>query len=218
VPVGDAVADVAGPALAIGLSPVPILAVLVVLTAGGPRRNAALLLAGWATALAVLGTVLTLLLEDAADTDTTGTAVARIVVGAALLVVALLQWRRGIDQAEETAWVARIARLRGREALAAGTLLVVTNVKNVPLLVLAAGALAAGDHDGAATAFALAVLVLVGSAGMAAPVLVAEVAGKRATPVLARWRGRLERHARAVIVVVFALVGLALVADGVLSL
>jgi hypothetical protein len=216
---GDAIAHVVGPALAIGFSPVPILAILVVLTSGGPRRNGALLLAGWAAALAVAGTVTTLLLDGTTEaSDTTGTAVARIVVGVALLGLALLQWRQGFERKEEAAWVARIARLRGRQALAAGAVLVATNVKNVPLLVLAAGQLAAHDHGATATAGALTVLVLVGSAGMAAPVLVSELAGARATPVLERWRGRLERHARAVVVAVFALVGLALVADGVASL
>jgi hypothetical protein len=53
---------------------------------------------------------------------------------------------------------------------------------------------------------------------MAAPVLLAGLAGSRATPILERWRGRLERHARAVIVAVFALVGVALVVDGALAL
>jgi hypothetical protein len=216
---GDATAHVIGPALAIGFSPVPILAILVVLTSGGPRRNGALLLAGWAAALAVAATALTLLLHGAAEaSDTTGTAVARIIVGVALLGAALLQWRRGFERAEEAAWVARIARLRGREALAAGAVLVATNVKNAPLLVLAAGQLAAHDHGGPATAGAVAALVLVGSAGMAAPVLLSELAGPRAAPALGRWRGRLERHARAVVVAVFALVGLALVADGVVAL
>jgi hypothetical protein len=216
---GDAIAHVIGPGLAIGFSPVPILAILIVLTSGGPRRNGALLLSGWAAALAVAGTALTLLLDGATEaSDTTGTAVARVVVGVALLGAALVQWRRGFERAEEAAWVARIARLRGHQALAAGVVLVATNVKNVPLLVLAAGQLAAHDHGRPATTGALAVLVLLGSAGMAAPVLVSELAGARATPILARWRGRLERHARAVVVAVFALVGLALVADGVLAL
>lgn len=94
---GQAVGQLIPLAVGVALSPLPIIAVILMLTSPDGRVAGSSFLAGWVSALAVLGTVV-LLAADEAQASSSGTpaawvSVLQFALGVLLLGVAVQQWR-----------------------------------------------------------------------------------------------------------------------------
>jgi hypothetical protein len=94
-------------------------------------------------------------------------------------------------------------------------LLSAVNPKNAGLTIGAAATIAAAGLTGGEQAIVLAVFVLIGSAGVLAPLIVYLVAGEGAARTLDSWKTWAADHNAAVMAVLFLVFGVKLVGDGI---
>ena len=191
---GAAIGDILGLAAGVAVSPLPIVAMILLLATPRGRADGLLFGVGWLVGLAVLGAVVL------------------------ALQLALRQWRaRPAEGAEPEMprWMASLDRLRPGGALGLGALLSAVNPKNGGLTIAAAATIAGAGLPGGDQAVVLAVFVLIGSLGVLAPLVVYLVAGENAARTLDTWRTWAATHNAAVMAVLFLIFGFKLVGDGI---
>ena len=203
------------------ISPVPIVAVTLMLFSQRARANGPAFLVGWVVALVIVSGV-AYILADNADAATDGTAAdtiawGKIGFGVLFLLLAVRTWRHRPApgaQHELPKWMAGIDVLKPGRALGLGLLLAGVNPKNL-LLTAAAGAglaelgLSTGDAVGS-----LIVFVCIGSVTIGAPVVYYLFGGAGATARLVELKNWLAMHNDAVMVILFLVLGSKLIADG----
>ena len=111
--------------------------------------------------------------------------------------------------------MASLDRLRPGGALGLGVLLSAVNPKNGALTIAAAASIAGTGIPGGQQAVALAVFVLIGSAGVLAPLVLYLAAGERAAETLEGWKTWAGVHNAAIMAVLFLVFGVKLVGDGI---
>src|ERR1700742_4881460 len=112
----DAIGQVLSLAVGVAISPVPLIAVVLMLATPRGRVNGPAFLGGWLLGLAVVGTVVLLASSggDAADSDgapATWVSWLKIVLALLLLAVAVKQWRgrpKAGEEAELPGWMRTI--------------------------------------------------------------------------------------------------------------
>jgi threonine/homoserine/homoserine lactone efflux protein len=219
---GQAIGDVLGLAAGVAISPLPIVAIILMLVTDSGRRNGTLFAVGWLAGLTVLGTVV-LLLVSPADASEGGEPAAwtgwlKLLLGVGLLLLAARQWRgRPAPGAEPEMpkWMAGLDRMGPGGAFGLGALLSAANPKNGGLTIAAAASIAGAGLAGGEQAVALAVFVLVGSAGVLAPLVLYLAAGERAARTLDAWKAWAGAHNAAIMAVLFLVFGFKLVGDGI---
>jgi threonine/homoserine/homoserine lactone efflux protein len=219
---GAAIGDVLGLAAGVAVSPLPIVAMILVLATPRGRANGILFGLGWLAGLAVLGAVV-LALAGPADASADGEPAAwtgwlKLLLGVLALLLAARQWRGRPAPGEEPElprWMASIDRLRPGGALGLGALLSAVNPKNGGLTIAAAATIAGAGLAGGEQAVVLAVFVLLGSVGVLAPLVVYLVAGEGAARTLDSWKTWAATHNAAVMAVLFLIFGFKLVGDGI---
>jgi threonine/homoserine/homoserine lactone efflux protein len=219
--VGEALGAVLPLAAGVALSPIPIIAVVLVLSTPSGRPNGVAFLVGWIVGLGGVGALVLLLSGEAGvgDTATTGIGVAELVLGLALLGLAVRQWRRrnAPSAAELPAWMTSLDTVTPVRAVGLGVVLSAVNPKNLLLTVAAAAAIGATGADPGDEAAALAVFVALATVGPAVPVVI-RVALRRSTVLLSSLRGWMAAHNTVIICVLLTVIGLKLVGDGTAAL
>lgn len=219
---GDLLGTVLPLALVVGLSPLPIMPAILLLMTPRARSNGPTYLVAFVAALTALVLVAVGLggLSDPEAADEQGVGWIQVVTGAVFLAMAVVKWVRRPrpgEVKEPPAWMAALGTYTPRQSARLGVLLAAANPK-ILVMALAAGAEIAILAEGAsATAAGVALFVVVGSIGVAAPVLGHAVLGERAAPGLERGRLWLERNATALSVGVLVLLGVLLLLDGLPS-
>jgi threonine/homoserine/homoserine lactone efflux protein len=218
-------ADILPAAVAVAISPVPIAAVILALFSRRPRLNGVTFLAGWVAGLVAI-TVFVLLLVDVANI-THGRAGsqlgAQLKLAGGLLFFALagLQWLRRPKKDEEhklPAWTARIESFAPWQTLLVALALCIVNPKNLALVLSVILALGDAGLWAWQAWLALGIFILLGCVTIAIPVLYRLFAGQRADERLAHWKQWLLANSTTVMVVVFVLIGAALVGRGLEAL
>ena len=217
----EGIGEVLTYAVGVAISPVPIIAVILMLFSARARVNGPMFLAGWVVALGVVS-VVAYALADAGDAATDSTASdtvswGKIAVGVLFLLIAARQWRsRPAPGAEPEMpkWMAGIDSFSPAKAFTLALLLAGVNPKN---LLLSAGAGAALAQLGPTTSDAvvsLIVFVVLGSITIAGPVVYYLVGGDRARAALDSMKEWLAVHNAAVMTVLFLVFGVKLIGDG----
>jgi hypothetical protein len=222
---GEGIAEVLTLAVGVAISPVPIIAVILMLFSRRARVNGPVFALGWALALALVSGVVYALADvgDAAADSTASDAVSwgKIVLGVLLLLLAARQWRsRPAPGAEPELpkWMAGIDELKPARAFALAVLLGGVNPKNLMLAAAAGAGLAQLGLSTGDAVVSLIVFVLVGSLTIAAPVVYYLVGGAGAKRQLDAAKGWLAVHNAAVMTVLFLVFGVDLVAKGIAPL
>jgi len=219
--VGQGIGEVLTFAIGVAISPVPIIAVILMLFSQQAKVNGPAFLVGWVLALAAVGTVVYVVSHDgsvatsssAADSVSWG----KIVLGVVLLLLARRNWSKRPAPGEEPAmpkWMGTVDTLSPVKAFGLGVLLAGVNPKN---LILTAGAAAGLAQLGLSTTDAVvatAVFVVVASLTIVLPVLYALVGGERAEGTLEAAKAWLTVHNAAVMAVLFLVFGVDLIAKG----
>ena len=111
---GQAIGQILSLGVGVALSPVPIIAVVLMLATRKGRTNGPAFLVGWMVGIAVLGTIVLLIASGASASKhgapATWVSILKIVLGALLLLVAARQWRsrpRGDQEPQLPAWMKR---------------------------------------------------------------------------------------------------------------
>lgn len=220
----EALAELLPLAVVIAVSPIPVLAVILMLLTERSTLNASALLAGWALALTVIAAGVAALgigSSEAGEDPGTAMIVAQFVLAALLLAGGLRRWRmhrRGGGEERHARWIERLRSVGPAGALVLGIGLIALNPKD-GLLTVAAGARLADADLGTGTAVgALMIFVAVSSTTIAAPILAELALGDRAESILERSRAWLERNGNAALAVVLIALGLLVAADAARNL
>jgi threonine/homoserine/homoserine lactone efflux protein len=222
----DAIGQVLSLAVGVAISPVPIIAVVLMLATPRGRVNGPAFLAGWLLGLAVVGTIVLVASDGAGATDSDATPATwvswlKIVLGVLLVLVAVKQWR-GRPRAGEAGtlpkWMHAIDTFTPGRAVAMGVALSAINPKNLLLTVGAAAAIAQADVSTGDEVVALAVFVVIGTLGPAAPVLISWFMRSRSRAILDGLKAWMGTHNAAIMAVLCLVIGARLLGDGISGL
>lgn len=220
------IGDLLPSAMAVALSPFPIIAIVIVLGSPRARSSGPAFAAGWVLGLAVV-TVALVAVALAGHADESGGEASTVVnwlklgIGVGFLAAAARKWSGRPAKGEEVAaprWMAAIETGSPLKALGFGLALSGANPKNLALTVVAAGSIAQAGLDGAGNAAAIAVYVVLGSLSVAGAVVYFLVAEDRAVGPLNRVREFMAAHNVAIMMVVLILIGATLAGDGISGL
>jgi threonine/homoserine/homoserine lactone efflux protein len=209
-------------AIGVALSPIPIIAVVLMLTTAKARANGPAFVLGWLFGLGVVGAAV-LVIAGSADASRSGTPATwvswlKIVLGVGLLLVALRQFRgrpRDQQQAPVPRWMGAIADLSPGAALGAGALLAAANPKNLLLAVASAAAIAQTGIPGGQQAVAYLVFAVVATVGVAAPVVIYFAMGERSQALLTTLKDWMGQHNAVIMSVLCLIIAAKLIGDAI---
>ena len=222
---GQGIAEVLTFAIGVAISPVPIIAVILMLFSRRAKVNGPVFLAGWVLALVVVSGVV-YAISDAGSVDTSSGASdsvswLKIVFGVLFLFLAFRQWRSrpapGSDPAMPK-WMQGIDGFTPAKAFGIGVLLAGVNPKNLLLTAGAATGLAELGLSTTDAVVSIVVFVIVGSLTIAGPVVYYLAGGEGAKTRLDEMKGWLAAHNAAVMAVLFVVFGVDLIAKGLAPL
>ncbi len=198
-----------------------IAVVLLVGSDGGRAKGLAFVFA-WCLGLAAVAAVVLVFagVADASEAGEPATWVNVLLLGVGLFVLALAveQWRgrpRAGEEMPAPRWMRTVDDFTVARAAGAGFALSALNPKNMLLTVAAAAEIAeAGLPAGRQIAVVLA-FVVIASAGVISPLVVAVALGDRSRELLDGLRGWMARHNAVIMSVLFLLIGAKLVGDAV---
>jgi threonine/homoserine/homoserine lactone efflux protein len=222
---GQAIGQALPYGVGVALSPVPIIAVVLMLATPQGGINGPAFLAGWIVGIAVLGTIVLLAASGASASDhgapATWVSIVKIVLGVLLLALAAKQWRgrpRGDAEPELPAWMKTIDTFTPVKSIGMAVLLSAINPKNLLLVVAAAAAIAQTGVSTVDQAVALAVFILIATLGVGAPVAIFFLMGARATKILGELHEWMARENATIMAVICLIIGAKLIGDAIAGL
>jgi threonine/homoserine/homoserine lactone efflux protein len=216
----QAISDILPLALGVALSPVPIIAVILMLGTPKARSDGPLFALGWV--LGLLGvSIVVLLVAHGASNKTSGASdsvnTTQVLIGLLFLWMAAKQWRkrpkRG-EAAELPKWMAAVDKFNEGKAFTIGVALSAANPKNLALTLAAAGSIAQQGLSGAQDAVAVGVFVIIGSLTVVGPVLFFLVASDKAAKPLAEIKEFMADHNAVIMMVILLILGVKLLGAG----
>ena len=210
-------------AVAVALSPLPIIAVVLVLLSPSGRPAGLAFLAGRVLGVALivlLVSAISDLLERSEDAEPT-VAVLRVLVGAALVVLAVWKWRGRPRTAADSTLPAWMGAIESSSPAGAGRLAFLLSVANPKELLLGVGAgitIGSAGLPLTATLTVAAGYTVIACVSVLVPVVVFVGAGDRIRERLNEVRVVLVRHNTAIMSVVLLVIGAALIGGGLADL
>jgi threonine/homoserine/homoserine lactone efflux protein len=221
---GQAIGDLLPSAVGVALSPVPIIAVVLMLGTPRARSTGSAFAVGWVAGLVIVSTIVLVAASGADDPDSGSSDVVNVIklaFGVLLLLIAVNQWRsrpRPGQEPEMPKWMAAVDQFGVGKSLGLGALLSGLNPKNLALTLAAAGTIAQAGLSGGESAIAVAVFVVLGSITVAGPVAAYLLMGDRAEDLLATIKRLMSDHNNVIMMVVCLVLGAKLVGNGIAGL
>jgi hypothetical protein len=218
---GQGISEVLTWAVGVAISPIPIIAVILMLFSARAKVNGPAFLVGWVLSLGAVSTVVYVLAHDGnVATNTTADDTVswiKIALGALLVLLALRNWRarpKSGEAAPMPKWMAGIDGMSPGKAFGLAVLLAAANPKNLLLTLGSATGLAQLDLSTSEAIVSTAVFVVLASASIAVPVAYAVFGGDKAAHTLDSAKAWLTEHNAAVMAVLFLIFGVDLIAKG----
>ena len=212
-------------AIGVALSPIPIIAVILMLGTPRARSDGTAFALGWILGLSAVSAIVLVLTGSSGDAATAGSSTSdsinwmKVGLGVVLLVMAKRQWQQRPapgEEAELPKWMATIDAVPPGKAFGAGVALSAINPKNLILTLAAAASIAqVPGITGAEEAIAVAVFVVLGSVTTVGAVLLYLLGGSKATSVLADIKAFMATHNAVIMMVILLLIGAKLIGDGI---
>ncbi len=209
-------------ALGIAISPIPIIAAILMLLSPRAKGTSVAFLLGWVVGIVVALVVFTLLASIIPASDPTAARPIAgwitIVLGVLLLLLALQQWRTRPHVGQEPelpAWMKAIDSMNAGKGFGLGFLLSAVNPKN--LLMAVAGGLAIGSAalTIGQTVITSAIFVLIAASTVLIPVVAYLIASKQMAAPLERLRVWLVHHNAAIMATLLLVIGVVLIGKGI---
>lgn len=219
---GQVIGDLLPLALGVAISPVPIIAVILMLLAPEAGGTSAGFLVGWVLGI-VVATVVFVAIASATGLQAGGEPSAtsswiKIVLGVILVGLAVKQWRGRPKEGEEPTmpgWMAAIDTFTPVKALGLGFLLSAVNPKNLAMAVAAGVAIGGGGLSTGEVVVAVVVFTVLAASTVAVPVIAYAVASARMAAPLDSLRGWLVHNNATVMAVLLLVIGIVLVGKGI---
>ena len=211
-------------ALAIALSPFPVIGIVLLLAGPHGRLNGPLFAVGWLVGLSVVTALVVVLFSGADDPDSTSSAIAdwgRVLVGAVLIVLGVRKWQARPRPGEVFAvptWMASLDAATPAKALLLGALSSGANPKNFVLAAAAATSMVeAGAHD-TDLVISVVVFVLVGSFTVIGAVVIHWFGGTWGVSLLDAVRQFMVTNSAVITVFILLILGAKVLGDGLIGL
>jgi threonine/homoserine/homoserine lactone efflux protein len=221
---GDTIGEILPLAVGIAISPIPIIAAILMLLSPKAKGTSLGFLFGWLVgiiAAIVIFTLLSSVLAQPADGPSTLAGVIKIVLGALLLLLAVKQWRNRPAKGEQAAlpkWMAAIDTMTPAKALVLGFLLAAVNPKNL-LMAASAGLVVGGASLSLGQTIAvIAVFTVIAASTVLGPVIAYLAASAKMAEPLERLREWLVDNNAAIMAVLLLVIGVSVVGKGIASL
>ena len=217
---GSVIGEVLPVAVAVAVSPVPVIAVILMLFTPEARRNSVAFLLGWLLGLIVVGSIVLIAGDVASDDsgESTVSGVVKLVFGLLFLVLAVRSWRsrpKAGEDPEMPGWMAAIDGFGAVKSAGIAALLSGLNPKNLALTAAGAATIAAAGLTTGEEIGAFAVFVTIASTTVAAPVLVYLIMGDRVQGGLNSLKEWLLANNNTVMAVLLVVLGAKLLGDAI---
>jgi hypothetical protein len=212
-------------AVGVAISPMPIVAVVLLLVTPRARVNGPAFVVGWIVGLAVAGAIFLAIAKpanansDGAPADWVGWL--KLVLGILLLLVAVHGWRgrpRAGEEAPAPKWMGALDSFTPAKAAAAGIALSALNPKNLLLVLGGASAVAQLGVSTGEEVVAWIVFVVLATIGVGAPVAIYFFAGPRAATLLDELKTWMAHNNAAIMAVLCLVIGAKLIGDAITQL
>ena len=216
----QAIGEVLPFAVGVALSPIPIIAVILMLDTARARSNGPAFAVGWIVGLAAAATIVLVVTGGSSQADSaTADSVnwAQLLIGVLFLVMAGRQWRGRPQHGEDPTmpkWMASIDEVTPVKALGLGVLLSGVNPKNLALAAAAGAAIAQAGLDPGGDALGVAVFVVLGSLTVVGAVVFYLVAPRAAAVPLGSIKTFMADHNAVIMMVILLVLGAKLIGTG----
>jgi threonine/homoserine/homoserine lactone efflux protein len=219
---GPVIGEILPLAVGIAISPVPIIAAILMLLSPKAKGASVGFLLGWITGIVVAIVVFTLLSSVLPAQDESGSSpvrgVIKIILGALLLFLALRQWRGRPAEGEQATmpkWMSAIDSMTAGKALGLGFLLSAVNPKNL-LMAISAGLIIGGAGLAVGqTVVVIVMFVLLAASTVLIPVVAYLIASERLAGPLDRLRAWLVNNNATIMAVLLLVIGVAVIGKGI---
>lgn len=219
---GAAIGAMLSSAVGVAISPLPLIALVLMLATPRGRANGIAFTLGWLITLAVAGTAMLLIGAGANANSGGGPATwvswLKLALGVLFALLAARQWRgrpRPGHPAATPKWMSAIDQFTPGKAAGLAAALSGANPKNLALTVGAAAAIGGAAQGTGARAVALVLFVLIASLCVLIPLGVYLLGGSKAARVLDGWRTWMAEHNAAIMTVVLAVLAAKYIGDAV---
>ncbi len=195
----------------VAISPIPITAVILMLVSRRAASNGLAFALGWTTGVTLVAVVALVVTSESsagrASSSSTGAAVAQLILGTALVALAVLQWRKRATGGAQPRWMTALERVDSAKAAGLGLLMGAANPKNLLLSISAGLAIGTRALSVAGQVTAVAIFVILASTTIAGPVVYYLVSSATARVTLQSWRSWLATNNAAVLAVLLLVIG-----------
>lgn len=219
---GSVIGNLLPLAVGVAISPIPIVAVILMLlarNAGGASLGFAV---GWVGGIVIATGIFVLLagsIDTGGHTGAHATLFGWIRIGLGLLLIALAgkQWSARADTSTPQ-WMRAIDEVTFPKALGLGALLSAVNPKNLLLCVSAGVAIGTGTLSGGGEFIALIIFTVLAAATVLVPVLGYQVAAERIRPTLDSLKNWLQANNHMVMAILLLVMGSVVLGKGIEAL
>ncbi|GAA1495029.1 GAP family protein [Paeniglutamicibacter kerguelensis] len=209
-------------AVGIAISPLPVIAAILMLLSPKARVTSVGFLLGWVVGIIVAVTVFTLLSSILPEQDPEASkpvqGIIQLLLGAGLLLLAIGQWRKRPKPGEDPAlpkWMQAIDKVTFITALGLGFLLSALNPKN---LIMAAGAgldIGSAELSTGAVVLVVAIFTVIAASTVMVPVLGYLIAAEKLRRPLDSLRTWLAKENALIMAILLLLIGVSMIGKGI---
>lgn len=218
---GNVVGEILPYAMAVAISPIPIIAVVLMLLSPKAKAAGVGLLAGWVAGITVTVTLFILiseiLPEDRSDGPMPILGAIKIALSAGFLFMAIRQWRSRPKKGMEVTlppWMQAIDKASVISAAMIGFLLSAVNPVNLLMLGNAGLTIGSSELRGGSLAIVVAVFVAIAASTMVIPVVGYLLAARKLARPLELLRGWLARNNAIIVALLLLVVGVYMIFQG----
>jgi threonine/homoserine/homoserine lactone efflux protein len=220
--VGTVIGDLLPLAVGVAISPIPIIAAILMLLSKRATQTSSGFLLGWIAGIVAVTVIVLILVGQAGNTSSgkpsTASSVIKIVLGAVLVLMAARQWQHRPDEGEAASmpkWMSAIDSFTFVKAGGLGVLLSAVNPKNLIMCVSAGTTIGAAHLSGAQDAVAVAVFTVIAACTVAIPVVGYLSARTKMEAPLNSLRTWLTQNNATVMATLLLVIGVVLIGKGI---
>lgn len=214
---GSVIGDLLPVGVGVAISPVPIIAAILMLLGTHARTTSIGFALGWLVGI-VAATVIFVFVGSAIDTSDGPSKAAswiKVVLGVLLLLLGIHSWRTRNADKPPPKWMNAIDEMKAPTGVGLGFALAAVNPKNLMLCVSAGVSIGTGGLSSGQEVIGVAVFALLGSVTVAGPVLAYQLAAQRLSTPLQELKQWLQDNNQTVMAILFLMLGVSLLGKGI---
>ena len=219
---GEAIGALLPFAVGVTISPMPIVAMVLMLITPRARSNGFTFLVGWLVGVALAGAIMLAILGPTSTSDdgdpATWTFWLKLVLGVGLLLLGVRQWQHRPEPGAEVPmpkWMSALDEFTAVKAGGLAILLSALNPKNLIFIIGGATVVAQQDLSAGQDVVAWAVFTVIAAIGVAVPMGIYLFLGDRAAATLDKLKAWMATNNTAVMAILLLIIGVKLIGDGI---